>query len=60
MVAQIVTYVHLFYFAVFIFAFNKNIFEEIVIMLLHFFVADICNHWEKKQFVVNAKKREEK
>lgn len=49
MIAQVVAHIHLFNFSVFIFAFNKNIFEEIVVMLLHLFVTDICDHCKHKQ-----------
>lgn len=49
MIAQIVAYIHLFNFTIFIFAFNEYIFKKIIIMLLHFFVTDICNHWKNRK-----------
>lgn len=49
MIAQIIAHVHFFNFTVAIFALNEDIFKEIVIMLLHFFIGNICNHYNSKE-----------
>ena len=41
MVAKIVAHVHLLNFAILIFTLDKDIFKEVVIVFLHFFIRDI-------------------
>lgn len=51
MVTQIVAYIHFFNFTVFILAFNENIFEKVVIMLLHFLITNVSNHCNEIQLI---------
>jgi hypothetical protein len=43
MVPQIITHIHLFNFTILVLAFHKNIFEEVVIMFLHFLIGDVSH-----------------
>lgn len=42
-IAEIVAYVHLLDLAILVFTFDENVFEEVVIMLLHFLIRYICD-----------------
>jgi hypothetical protein len=42
-VSKIIANVHFFNFTVLIFAFNENIFKEVIIMLLHFLISDMIH-----------------
>jgi len=43
MIAKIVANVHLLNLSVFVFQLNENVFEEVVVVLLHFLVRHICD-----------------
>lgn len=45
MIAQIVANVHLLDLPVLILALDENVLEEIIIMLLHFLIGHIGDHW---------------
>ena len=47
MVSQIVTDVHLLNFAIFVLHFQKDVLEEVVVMLLHFYVGNGVGHFRR-------------
>lgn len=53
MISQIVAYIHLLDLPILILTLNKNIFKEVVIMFLHFFIRHIRNHFVRKEVNLN-------
>lgn len=61
MISQIIAHIHFFDFTIFIFAFNKDIFEEIIIMLLHFLIGHIGNHCRNEnETITNREPKKER
>jgi hypothetical protein len=44
MVSEVVANIHFLNLSIFIFELHENILKEVVVMLLHLFVRNICNH----------------